>query len=187
MARGLIKQSKWTSNCGARRQEGRRRGGRADVWSWVSELTGAGQGEGEKTCPLGNHKTPSFSPYYNQHHHSQQHGLILTGLAGVPSAFMWLLVLHRAALKPCQRELVWLFELCIRLICCPLQHYSSLSLSYCSVRLSLDVELSAENGKVLKFPLQALKYQTKQQRERTDLMNKTGRGQDGEGKNLLCV
>lgn len=129
MARGLIKQSKWTSNCGARRQEGRRRGGRDDVWSWVSELTGAGQGEGEKTCPLGNHKTPSFSPCYNQHHHSQQHGLILTGLAGVPSAFMWLLVLHRATLKPWQWELLWLFELCIRLICCPSQPYSSLSLS----------------------------------------------------------
>lgn len=63
MARGLIKQSKWTSNCGARRQEGRRRGGRADVWSWVSELTGAGQGEGEKTCPPGNPQDPlSFSP-----------------------------------------------------------------------------------------------------------------------------
>lgn len=96
----LIKQSKWTSNCGARRQEGRRRGGRDDVWSWVSELTGAGQGEGEKTCPPGNHKALSFSPCYNQHHHSKQHGLILTGLAGVPSAFMWLLVLHRATLKP---------------------------------------------------------------------------------------
>ncbi len=165
MARGLIKQSKWTSNCGARRQEGRRRGGRDDVWSWVSELTGAGQGEGEKTCPLGNHKTPSFSPYYNQHHHSQQHGLILTRLAGVPSAFMWLLVLHRATLKRCQWELLWLFELCIRLICCPLLPYSSLSLAYCSVGLSLDVELSAENTKVLKIPLAGLEISNNKERE----------------------
>lgn len=94
--------------------------------------------------PPGEPQDPLFSPCYNQHHHSQQHGLILTGLAGVPSAFMWLLVLHRATLKRCQWELLWLFELCIRLICCPSQPYSFLSLSYYSIVLSLDVELSAE-------------------------------------------
>lgn len=121
MARGLIKQSKWTSNCGARRQEGRRRGGRDDVWSWVSELTGAGQGEGEKTCPPGNHKALSFSPCYNQHHHSKQHGLILTGLAGGPLSFYVAPCSPQSNPQTCQRELLWLFELCIRLICCSLR------------------------------------------------------------------
>lgn len=128
--------------------EGKReksRGGRDVVWSWVSELTGTGQGGGRKNMPPGEPQDPLFSPL-------RQHGLILTGLAGVPSAFMWLLVLHRATLKRCQWELLWLFELCIRLICCPSQHYSSSSVSHCSVVLSLDGELSAEHKNLCKPP-----------------------------------
>lgn len=56
----------------------------------------------------------------------QQHRLILTQLAGVPSAFMWLLVLHSANLSHHQCELLWL---CVRLICCPSQYYCCLCLS----------------------------------------------------------
>lgn len=96
------------------------------------------RGREKKTCPPGNHKT-RFSPPL------LQHGLILTGLAGVPSAFMWLLVLRRATLKRCQWELLWLFELCIRLICCPSQPYPASSESHCSAVLSLDGELSTEH------------------------------------------
>lgn len=135
MARGLIKQSKCTSNCGARRQEGRRN--RGDGWCLVlSEWTNwSRMGEGEKTCPLGNHKTPPlvYSPPPTKpaprlptawvHSHE------------VPSAFMWLLVLHSEALKLCLWELLWLFGLFIRIICCPsrpvFSHLLSRALTWC--------------------------------------------------------
>lgn len=84
--------------CGARRREGR--SNRGDGWCLVlSEWTiWSRTGEGEKTCPLGNHKTPpliyspptkpaSGLPTAWAHSHE------------VPSAFMWLLVLHSEALK----------------------------------------------------------------------------------------
>lgn len=170
MARGLIKQSKWTSNCGARRQEGR------EGWCLVlSEWTNWSRtGGGRENMPPGEPQDPPLSPRLSPLTITSTTTTSSMGsfslLAGVPSAFMWLLVLHRATLKPCQWELLWLFEPCIRLICCPSQPHSSLSLSYCSGRLSLDVELSAENTNVLKLPLQALKYQTKQKRGRAVLM-----------------
>lgn len=85
---------------------------------------------------------------YNQHHRFQQHGLILTGLAGVHAAFMWLLVLHRATLERPHWDFLWLFELRISLICCPSQPQSSSSRPYCPSALSLDVELSAERAEV---------------------------------------
>lgn len=79
MARGLIKQSKCTSNCGARRQEGRRN--RGDGWCLVlSEWTNWSRtGGGRENMPPGEPQdTSPRLPPQNQHHGSQQHGLILT-------------------------------------------------------------------------------------------------------------
>lgn len=114
----------------------------------MSELTGAGQGEGEKTCPLGNQQTPSFSPCHKQHRHSKQHGPILAALAGVRTAFMWLLVLHRGTLSPASESFY------------DSRHEANLLsftalwflVSYCSVGLSLDAELSTESTILLNPP-----------------------------------
>lgn len=111
--------------CGARRREGR--SNRGDGWCLVlSEWTiWSRTGEGEKTCPLGNHKTPPliYSPPQNQHHGSQQHGLILTRSHQLLCGSLF------STVKPsnCLWEPLWLFELFIRIICCPSRPFFSFS------------------------------------------------------------